>query len=185
MIRGGQRMTAASLPVVVGGSPGCGKTTLCALLSQQDDNGVHLRTDDFFGYIAHCVDPSTPESHQQNEAVKRSYCAAARAFVDAGYTVYIDGVVGPWHLRDLASELGPYHYILLHSPLDVTISRMFERTTQGSAHPSIAERMHPQFEALLGEYAHHVVMSDAEDPEALAERARNLVQSEACIVHAS
>ena len=147
-------------PVLICGSPGCGKTTLCSKLAELDEKGVHLHTDDFFGYLAHKIDPSKPSSRAQNVTVVRAYCSAARAFVEDGYFVFVDGVIGPWLHSMIFSLLGPFDYILLHASLPETLSRIANRSSQASAHPSVAERMHQQFEDVLEDYSANVIHSD-------------------------
>ena len=172
-------------PVIVGGSPGCGKTTLCRHLSQRDETGIHLQTDYFFRFIAHCLDPSKPESKAQNEAVIEAYCAAAKAFSEKGFAVYIDGVIGPWHHALITSALGPFHYILLHAPLPLTLKRVSQRQSQSSAHPSVVERMHPQFESALERYADNLVLTGDAEPDELMSIVLAKIQSGRCVVGAA
>ena len=169
-------------PVVVGGSPGCGKTTLCAELAELDENGVHLHTDDFFGYLAHRIDPSKPNSRAQNETVVGAYCSAAAVFVEGGYSVYVDGVIGPWLHAEILSSLGSFDYILLHASLPETLSRIADRNHQASARPSVAERMHHQFEEVLEEYSAHVIHSDRHTVSELVDAVRARLQSGKCTI---
>lgn len=162
--------------LVIGGSPGCGKSSLCAHLAEQDPRGVHLETDRFFGFLAHRIDPSQPESKAQNETVVRAYCDAARRFDDGGYQVYLDGVIGPWLLALLRSALGPFDYALLHAPLELTLKRLRERPGQESARPSVATRMHVQFAACVADYEPHVL---ATQRSSIAETAAMLRQRRA------
>ena len=172
-------------PVVIGGSPGCGKTTLCKHMSQLEKSSVHLQTDHFFHFIAHLIDPSRPESKKQNEAVIDAYCRAANAFSESGYTVYVDGVIGPWHHSHLVSVLGSFHYILLHAPLSVTLARISQREDQSSAHPSVVERMHPQFESILEDFSDNLVSTDGLSVEALAPIVLSKIRSGRCVIGAA
>lgn len=170
------------LPVVIGGNPGCGKTTLAAQLALQHQRGVHLHTDDFYGYISHPLDPSKVESHNQNQAVGNAYCAAAKAYSDAGYTIYIDGVVGPWHLAQLHERLGSFHYLLLHAPIEVAQQRVAARAGQSSARPSMVERMHKHFDAVIEQYARHVVMTDTLPIPRLVDVVQAKIEAHECVV---
>lgn len=159
--------------LVIGGSPGSGKSSLCAYLAEQDPRGVHLETDRFFGFLAHRIDPSQPEAKAQNETVVQAYCDAGRRFDAGGYQVYLDGVIGPWLLALLRSALGPFDYALLHAPLELTLERLRDRPGQASARPSVATRMHGQFAGCLEDYEPRVL---ATEQSSIAETAAMLRQ---------
>lgn len=135
--------------VVIGGSPGTGKTTFAVRLANEDGRGVHLRADMFFRSIAQRIDPSTSAAHEQNEVVLRAVARAARAFAQAGYGVYVDGVIGPWMLPVIREELrSGFDYVVLRADLPITLRRAASRQDQPSARPPVIEAMHRQFEAL-------------------------------------
>ena len=160
--------TLGSPPVmVVGGSPGCGKTSVSRLLALGDPMGVHIESDHFFDFLAHKIDPSMPAARTQNETVVQSYGAAARAYAMGGYAVYLDGVIGPWMLPLLTPILGEIDYVLLHAAEAVTLDRLKSRKGQASARPSVALRMYKQFAAIVGEYQRHVVRTDGRDLDAI------------------
>ncbi len=172
-------------PVIIGGSPGCGKTTLCAHLARSNPMGVHIQTDHFFHFLANVIDPSKPEAHMQNNAVIDAYCSAANSFTAAGYSVYIDGVIGPWHHQLITSALGPFDDILLHAPLELTLSRIAARKTQSSAHPSLVERMHPQFESVLKDYSANLVPTHSTNPRELADAVLSKIRTGECEINAA
>ncbi len=87
----------------------------------------------------------------------RAYVAAAREYAEAGYTVYLDGVIGPWLLPLIGEKLGSLHYVLLKAPLDVLLARASARSSQPSANAEVVRRMHGQFEALPNAFAAHVI----------------------------
>ena len=66
----------------------------------------------------------SPESGVQNETVVRAYCQAAKAYSEGGYSVYLDGVVGPWMFSLIAPVFPLWDFVLLHAPLDVALSRL-------------------------------------------------------------
>ena len=145
---------------IVGGSPGCGKTSLSKYLANSDPQGVHLESDCFFRFLAHRLDPSLREARTQNETVIRSYLAAAQVYSEDGYSVYVDGVIGPWVLPEISMRLQSFDYLLVHAPLAITLERISSRPGQPSARPGSAARMHEQFSAVLKQYASHVVYTN-------------------------
>lgn len=152
---------------VVSGTPGSGKTTLAATLAAAQADGVHLETDVFYDFLSHAIDPSTPESQRQNEVIGASYSAAACAFAEAGYEVFVDGVIGPWWLDDLRRWLPSFDYVLLHASLSSTLERVEARRAvrQASASSRMVRVMHRHFERALDGYATHVIDTTALTPE--------------------
>ena len=102
--------------VIVSGPPASGKTTLCRALAAGCPNGVHLESDRFHDFIPHRVDPASEDSHHQNTIIIRAVANAALAYAKGGYTVFLDGVIGPWFLPEfrpvLESEV-PTQYVVL------------------------------------------------------------------------
>ncbi len=135
---------------IISGCPGSGKTTLSARLAAMHSRGVHLLTDEFYRFVAHLVDPSSPESRDQNGAIVRSFLQAARSFAEDGYDVYVDGVIGPWWLDEVRRYCPDYRYVLLHVDLDTALSRTKARPQQPSASARVVRTMHAQFAAISG-----------------------------------
>ena len=158
--------------VVISGTPGSGKSSLSRLLAEQDSQGVHLHSDDFFAYLSHRIDPSLPESKAQNTAVARAYLAAAIEYDKGGYQVNLDGVIGPWWFELMTTMLGEFDYLLLHAPLALTLERIRDRVGQASARPSVATRMHAQFSAIAAEYSGHLIDTDSLTLDEVAARFR-------------
>lgn len=135
---------------IISGCPGVGKTTLARELARRQQYGVHLVTDDFYRYLSHRLDPSTPESKSQNTTVVRAFLRAAWAFLEGGYDVYLDGVVGPWWLDEISCQFSDFDYVILHADLETVLERTANRgrRTQASANSTVVRTMHKQFSEL-------------------------------------
>ena len=147
----------ASLSIITG-TPGAGKTLLAKRLAANAERGAHIPGDLFFTFIPRLVEPTDPESHDQNTAVVLAIARAATALVTGGYDVYLDAVVGPWFLPVVAKELRvlqvPIVYVILRLPLDEALARAKQR--DGSFDEKILRRLYPQFQD-VGPYERHVI----------------------------
>ena len=160
---------AGSITIVTG-CPGTGKTTVAARLASASTRGLHLETDPFYGFPAHPIDPTQPESHAQNTTILRAIGRAAGAFAEGGYDVFVDGIVGPWFLPTFLTEIPAgteVHYVVLEAPLGQALERVRQR--QGSGESAKVEHMHRAFQE-LGEYAGCALDASRADPATLAER---------------
>jgi predicted kinase len=155
--------------VVISGTPGSGKTSVSRLLSANDPHGVHLESDTFFRFLSHRIDPSDPDAQVQNKTVVRAYIAAAMEYAAGGYTVYLDGVIGPWLLPTITSTFSRFDYVLLHTPLNEALSRVKARQTQPSASSGVVIRMHEQFSAIFTEFHNHVIETNGKSIRQIAD----------------
>ena len=145
---------------IITGTPGAGKTSVSHLLSNENPNGVHMETDMFFHFLSHRIDPSLPESEDQNIAVINAYTKSALEYVAGGYSVFMDGVIGPWQLPLISPILNTFEYVILHVPLDVALTRAGGRTSQASAQPMVIRRMHEQFSRIIHKYEMNVIKTN-------------------------
>ncbi len=139
---------------MLSGAPGAGKTSLARHM-QATEGGVHVVSDRFFDWLQPLVPPHLRQAHGQNLTVARACARAVAAYADAGYQVFLDGVIGPWLLplyaRELQAVSVPVAYVLLHVDLQTALARGLAR--DGSGTQAMIRTMHAQFERALGERA--------------------------------
>jgi adenylate kinase family enzyme len=157
---------------IISGAPGSGKTSLARLLSASEPRGVHIKSDMFFHFLAHRVDPSLPAADSQNATVVRAYLAVAIEYSAGGYGVYLDGVIGPWLLPLIASMASDIEYVLLHAPLNVVLTRARARTSQPSATPDVVIRMHEPFSNIPEAFRKRVIQTNDKSIEQVANEYR-------------
>ncbi len=143
--------------LIISGPPGAGKSVVTAYCAARLEHAVVIRTDDFFDNVVNLIDPSTPESKQQNTTIVRAYTRAADEFVKGGYTVLIDGVIGPWWFDEIKTVLGDFHYAVLAVSPDELKRRVRERENHLPVSASMIDRMFPQFEAITQDYPDNVI----------------------------
>lgn len=147
--------------IVVSGPPGAGKSTVSAGLAARCERGVLLRGDDLWVAIkSGFVEPWRPEAAHQNTVVIDAMGAAAARFADGGYTVVLDGLVGPWYLEQLVDGIRPAgvttHYVVLRPDEEIAVERATGREDGAFPDPEPVRRMYREF-THLGALESHVV----------------------------
>ena len=99
---------------LMSGSPGVGKTSVSRELVEHG-GGVHLHSDDSYGYLRPYIPPHLPESFDQNITV----------------------------VNALASYGVPPHYMVLRVPLELALSRVHARGDHGV--DDVVRQMHASF----------------------------------------
>jgi predicted kinase len=167
--------------LILTGPPGVGKTTAAAILTASASAAVHLEADVFFRFIrSGYVDPSEPESHEQNRVVMGIVADAAAAYADGGYLTIVDGIVLPrWFLAPLREGLEAaghaVAYAVMRAPLAVCAARLRER--EGLDGDAIAvEQLCAEF-ADLGELEGHAVDVTGKSPDEAAAEVERLLRA--------
>jgi chloramphenicol 3-O-phosphotransferase len=153
-------VNSAGRVVILTGPPGSGKTAVARALADAEPRSAHVESDWFFRFIrGGFIPPYERESAEQNEVVMSIAADAVGSYARAGYTVYWDGIVGPWFLHQVLARLTgvDVRYIVLRPSRETALARVLAR--DGDVEASGAEAMYDAF-IDLGPLEGSVVASD-------------------------
>jgi AAA domain len=125
--------------LILTGPPGAGKTTVGALMASEPPLSACLHSDWFWTTIVNGhIPPWVREADAQNRAVIRAAAAAGVRMANAGFTVVLDGILGPWHFDPLREELAqctaPVNYAVLRPDSDICLIRARGRVLESPQH---------------------------------------------------
>jgi predicted kinase len=153
--------------VIVSGAPGAGKSSVARRIATTSpyDQAVHLHTDDFYANIVKgFIEPWRAEAHAQNTAIMAALVASTARYVEAGFEVTVDGIVGPWFLEPwlaLARTGVDVHYVVLRPNEATNLARGTARTAPGAlTDAAVISQMWQQF-ADLGAFEPHALDTSA------------------------
>ncbi len=174
--------------VIVTGSPGTGKSTISSRIAGESDldKSVHLHTDDFYHFLSKgAIPPHLPESEEQNQIVIEAFLETARRFVQDGYDVIIDGIIGPWFLEPwlrFAADGYEVHYLILRASREETMKRAVSRDKlDKNTNMELVETMWAQFQD-LGCYEANVIDITDDSVEAAVSTVKNKIRSRSCLL---
>lgn len=164
--------------LILTGPPGAGKTTVGALIAADSPLSACIHSDWFWTTIVNGhIPPWKSEADAQNRAVIRAAAAAGVRMANAGFTVVLDGIIGPWHFEPLRKELAqctaPVNYAVLRPDADTCLARARDRVLDLPQHRDALTDEGPirhiweQFRD-LGPIEKFVIDNSAMDPVAAA-----------------
>lgn len=164
--------------LILTGPPGAGKTTVGAIIASESPLSACIHSDWFWTTIVNGhIPPWERAADAQNRAVIRAAAASGVRMANAGFTVVLDGILGPWHFEPLREELGqcttPVTYAVLRPDSGTCLARARGRVLESAQHRDALTEEGPirhmwdQFHD-LGPIEELVIDNSAIDPRATA-----------------
>ena len=160
---------------MVTGPPGVGKSTIAPLVSANYPRTALIAGDQFFGFLDRgSVPPWQSGSQEQNETVVAAAALAAGRFVQGGYGVIYDGVIGPWFVPTFLGLAGveQLHYAVLMRPLADCQAGVRHRVGHGFTDLDATAEMYRQFTEATSPA--HLVNASREPAQVAAEIVRRV-----------
>lgn len=152
---------------IVTGNPASGKSTLCRLWASTFRLAVHLRLDHFYEGLAHPLLPTASEAQFQDITITQAFCRAAATYAEAGYAVFLDGIIEPRLFPVVREELAcPLHYVVLRCGLEEALLRNEHR--EEFIPRAFVRAFHSRFRD-VGPHESHAVETGTGTPEDVLE----------------
>ena len=166
--------------IIVTGPPGAGKSTVSRLLAPNFSLCVNLHADDFWGYIhSGFIEPWLEEAHDQNRTVIGAVLESAQAFSEGGFTVILDGILGPWFVEEFKkkflTKFDQVHYFVLRPDYDETVARAISRGDGALVNLSPVDHMYGEFQNLEA-FEKYVIDNSTMSAEETAKHLASLVE---------
>ncbi len=131
--------------IIISGTPAAGKSSVSKALAEKFPKSAYLDIDGFKDMIiGGNVAPWDPKGPEQFKIVEKNFLAVTRNFLDDGYVVIIDYVMGDEQVKGYDDLLGDVHGFLLLPSIEELKKRDRERNPEYSLEHRI-DALYPQF----------------------------------------